>query len=193
MTRGAKQSRRAGCVKALAWGVLVLALLFCFLVCQERQNFGPNVRIIVPNGFRGWIFFIEDRDALPVPLENGEYVIRVPMCGSLRVHDLDFETKWHTNYAQFESGTAISELDPAPDEVATRGGAMQVDTSPEGKPRTMIIQFIGTEAEYLKALGTNTDPVEPSLPKKEEVGPIRRTGGRVGEWVKGRNGERVSR
>ncbi len=69
---------------------------------------GPPVLYILPDNFRGQIKLVVDAEAPEVPLLDGNYVVRVPREGLVKVKSTDFLFQWHEVRARFKSGKALS-------------------------------------------------------------------------------------
>ena len=117
---------------------------------------GKPVHYIVPDGFRGPLYVVEDPSYDDPPFEDGRYVFRFPESGVLFVKSLDMFGKFHTSTAEWSSGAELYwHLDPPPQGVAIRGGAMNIGGGSSSRDPTRdnpsyMNDFVGTEAEFLE-------------------------------------------
>src|SRR5262245_55201624 len=80
--------------------------------------------MIVPNGFTGIVWLIEDSQSKEIPKVQGRYRIVIPANGVLRVKSLHPLRQWHEFSARYEDGTPIpNDYDGklAPQAIAVRG------------------------------------------------------------------------
>jgi hypothetical protein len=134
---------------------LMLGLL-CLAGCSERS--GPPVELILPNGFTGTVWLVQDPAGQEIPLVDGGYRITVPAAGVLRFRSLPPVEQWDTFSARYGDGTPIpwdyaSFAGAQPDAVAVRagmGGVMKLG----GRDVYCYFFFVGTakqQAEMLAA------------------------------------------
>jgi hypothetical protein len=133
------------CITSL--GLLIAAW---FLLTACRQERGPTVRIIVPDGFKGPIKIAETRRGTDINVEKGEYVYRIPTNGVLTVRNAAGFAQPHYEEAYWASGTSlpIYPLDAA-ENVATNAVLYFIGRSQSG-----LRFFLGTHKEmmeYIKA------------------------------------------
>lgn len=138
------------------------ALLLLFAAGCDRN--GEPVEIVVPAGFSGPIWIVEDaQDGKPVPKEAGRYRVEVPRSGVLRVASLQPFAQWHTESARYSDGTALScdngEGLPA-DAVALRSGGGVAASSGGGRNWKYIVCYVGTVAQARKFFDEHVHPPE---------------------------------
>jgi hypothetical protein len=140
--------------------------------CQEEQR-RPS-RYLIPGGFVGWVkIFYKVKDAPPLPIEDGAYLLRIPPSGVLKTSSV-MEYGWATDEYFYYSGDARRPLKVTGwDEGGMiwagyngSSGTAQTGQSsadvPEENKTFYSGFFVGTEAEY-KDYGRWAD---------EEPGPI---------------------
>ncbi len=129
---------------------LVLLLL---LLAGCRGGNEPSVEIVVPKGFTGSVWIMQDPGGQDIPLVNSRYQVVIPGDGVLRVRSLGPFEQWHESSARFDDGSPLPEAYnvPAggPDVVALRGGDSAV-TQRDGKDVRWMSYFVGTLKQYSK-------------------------------------------
>ncbi|MFL5245068.1 MAG: hypothetical protein ACJ8FY_23445 [Gemmataceae bacterium] len=99
-------SQRIGWI-ALVCMILVVGGTFCLTWYANRS--GPDVVIIVPNGFRGPLkLSLDPKNGTEIPMEGSRFIVRIPASGHLVIKNADPFTQWHSETAMFENGESLS-------------------------------------------------------------------------------------
>lgn len=133
------------------------------LVAAGCKPSGPHVEFVIPVGFTGEIWVVEDAtDGTPFTREGGRYVVHVPQNGVRKAASLDVLRQPHTLSARVSNGTVL--LHDAgniiPDDVTTlRGGGY---TPPADGPRgaAFVSDFVGNKERARKFLDAPGRPPE---------------------------------
>lgn len=151
------------------WGRVALVLVAVVLLAMLLYKYlglgiGRSIHYVVPDGFRGTLYIVEDSDYDDPPVEDGKFVFRFPESGVLIIKDLNMFNRWHSSTAEWSSGeTLFWGLDPSSQAVAIRGGSMSGYHGPNGDMRWRNNNYVGTEAEFLAHLDDHGDPLCPPL------------------------------
>jgi hypothetical protein len=79
------------------------------IVFAYRGGEGPPIHFIVPTGYRGPIWVIEDRvNCQPLAISERGYIMRIPGSGVLKVRSLVPFTRWHSLTAAFSDGAPLA-------------------------------------------------------------------------------------
>jgi hypothetical protein len=126
-----------------------LLLSLCF-GCKQS---GLPVRIVVPAGFSGPVWIVEDaRSEKKIPERDGAYRVELPASGVLRVSSLQPFRQWHLQSASYADGSPLpcAGVQAVPDHaVALRGGQNTV-VSRGARSLIYIGYYVGTEAQARK-------------------------------------------
>ena len=110
---------------------------------------GKPIHYVVPDGFRGTIYIVEDPSYDDPPFEEGRWVFRFTDSGVLFVKSLHMFEQWHSSTAEWQSGAELyCYPDPGRLEVAIRGGRRTVGDSTRDHP-SYISDFVGPDVEFL--------------------------------------------
>jgi hypothetical protein len=116
---------------------------------------GPPIDIIVPQGFTGPVWIVENpASGTVIPLIRGRYRVVVPPNGVVRVASLKPFEQWHALTVQYPDGTFIptdTAADPAPDVVALWSG---------GCGEGVLNYYVGTRGAAKSFLETPPPPPE---------------------------------
>ncbi len=167
-----EQSQTTGCSGTLGIivGVILLVLILGGVramiksgIKQAIISSAPTVEIVVPPGFTGPVWIIEDPMAESLTaLEDGRYQVEIPENGVLRVRSAQsFDpTVSRSLTARYEDGTPLPgpyDAVPAGDTIALRplGGTITVGGGPM---RRKFLFYVGTESE---AQASSAKPGQP--------------------------------
>jgi len=136
-----------------------MGLLSCYIGCNQS---GSPVELVVPSGFSGPIWIIEDAEnGNSIPKDEGRYRVVVPPSGKLRVSSLEPFMKWHSISAHFADGLVLAldggTTEPPDDAVALRGGGC-VTSIAGGHRVNYIPHYVGTKQEAKVFLETPRIP-----------------------------------
>ncbi len=136
-------------------------LLLLFLLVAGCSRSGHPVEIIVPTGFTGPIWIVEDaQKGKPIPLVGGRYRVEVPEGGVLTVSSTDLFQQWHSESARFADGTTIPvKSDPPDDAVVLRGGGY-TQLSRDGREFRFLAYYVGTKEAAKPFLEEPSPPPE---------------------------------
>ena len=88
-------------------GVAINLLLWGVCGCGSSDS--VHVKIILPTGYAGEFFVVEDSvHGKVVPYNNGQYVLHLPDEGILFVNDASFMSLWHKTAILYEDGTDVT-------------------------------------------------------------------------------------
>ena len=136
------------------------------LACYNRIRLRPS-RYLIPEGYVGWIRADFDvKDAPPLPIEDGSYLIKFPVSGWLQT-----STEMQYGAAKGEYYYYSGELRHSLKSTGWGGGGMiwgGFTGKRNGTEGSCEFEFIGTEEE-LSEVGWK----EKDLESKPKVGPIR--------------------
>ena len=74
--------------------------------CNSSSN-PPLIELIIPKGFNGTAYLLQDPNGESIPWINGHYRIVIPADGILRVRSTDPLRQWHVLLARFDDGTPL--------------------------------------------------------------------------------------
>lgn len=103
-------------IVAGALGLVLLTAVAVSLGLGTRTAPRPSSRFLIPEGYSGWIRIEFDvKDAPLLPVDRGEYVLRIPPSGILRTSSPE-QYGWandHYYYSSAQSTRPISDSGPA--------------------------------------------------------------------------------
>jgi len=131
-------------------GVLTLALLICvafWLNSSVRHWTRPASRFLIPEGYEGWVRIeFEVHGAPPLPLEDGEYVLKVPADGVLRTSSAE-QYGWAKDHYYYYSAQGVSSL-PDSGPAALIWGKINGEESGVAGKRKYEAFFVGTARQF---------------------------------------------
>jgi hypothetical protein len=126
----------------------LLSLLLPSFLSAGCDRSGPAVEIIVPTGFTGPVWVVEDpQGGIPIPKVGGCYRVEIPESGILKVSSTAPFRRWHSESARYADGTTLARADEAepPDgAVALRDGG-SVLSSRGGREVRFLSYYVGTK------------------------------------------------
>ncbi len=131
-------------------GALTLALLIglvLWLSASARSSARHSSRFLIPEGYTGWIRVeFEVHDAEPLPMEHGEYVLKIPADGVLRTSSTE-QYGWAKDHYYYESAAGIRPLpDSGPAELIW--GKINGEASGTAGKRKYQEFFVGTAQQF---------------------------------------------
>jgi hypothetical protein len=138
------------------------ALILLLLISAGCDQSGAPVEFIVPNGFSGPVWVVEDAQrGRPIPKVGSRYRIEVPENGVVRVSSTQPLRQWHSESARYTDGTPLPVehgADVPELAVALRGG---YGVGLSGSPTASFLAFfVGTKAQGQKFFESPTPPPE---------------------------------
>ncbi len=149
---GGRLGRQIGWIAAM---LMLTSIVLPFGIIALDRDSGHAVVLIIPNGYRGPVRLIIDRDhGNDIPLKDGKYTYHVPKDGTLLIKDASPFRQWHAESAIYASGTPIpNEYDGSlPPDAVLRHSISSGVTWRSGKQEEIIEEFIGTKAELQRHL-----------------------------------------
>src|ERR1019366_906876 len=131
-------------------GALSLALLISLglsLGLGARHNSLRSSRFLIPEGYTGWIRIeFEVQDALPLAMEGGEYVLRIPADGVLRTSSAE-QYGWTQDHYYYYSAQGVRSL-PDSGEAPLIWGKSNGEASGTAGKRKYEEFFVGTAQQF---------------------------------------------
>lgn len=131
-------------------GVLTLALLTglaMWLTGSARNSTRPASRFLVPEGYTGWIRVeFEVQGAPPLPMEGGEYVLKIPSDGVLRTSSAE-RYGWARDHYYYYSAQGTRPL-PDSGSAALIWGKINGEESGTSGKRKYEELFVGTAQQF---------------------------------------------
>lgn len=122
-----------------------LAILFIAAWGCSQQK-GLPVRYVVPDGYKGNVYFTLDRtNGVMVPVTNGEFLVAIPASGRLAVRSFDFILGYHLVSSQYASGQP---LPAGPQKV----DVYVIDLDRHHPTPETAVCLVGTQAEVQEAI-----------------------------------------
>jgi len=131
-------------------GVFTLVLLTglaLWLNVSARNSTRHSSRFLISDGYTGWIRVeFEVQGAAPLPMEDGEYVLKIPADGILRTSSRE-EYGWAKDHYYYESAGGVR---PLPDSGAVRliWGKINGEESGASGKRKYEEFFVGTAQQF---------------------------------------------
>lgn len=148
----------------IAAALMLIAVLLPFGMIAYLNRLGCPIDTVVPSGFRGPIWIVKDAQAGEViPKIEGEYRIKIPKSGVLRVKSTDMFSVWHSETWRYSDGKTLPKRGPTevPDNVvALRESGGFMTATRNGKELTFMAYYIGTRSEAKQFIETPSDPPE---------------------------------
>src|SRR5262245_49964972 len=117
-------------------------------ICPGGAGSGPPVEIVLPDGYTGPVYLIEDeKDGTDIPLVNGRYLVEMPATCRMRVRSLGPFQRWHKQTLRYASGTGIpdAKLVPSSDPAQVMERMSNCGTCNGGPVHIEI--FVGTDKQ----------------------------------------------
>ncbi|HTU92238.1 MAG TPA: hypothetical protein VMF69_19300 [Gemmataceae bacterium] len=153
-------SKYVGCIAAI---LMLIAVLVPFGTIAYYNRTGYPIVIVVPSGFRGPIWIVEDSQAEEIiPKVDGEYRVKVPQSGVLRVKSTDMFAVWHSETSRYSDGKILPHDGPieVPDNVLCLRDGGYVAATRSGQELRFMAYYVGTRLEAKQFLETPSDPPE---------------------------------
>jgi hypothetical protein len=131
-------------------GILSLTLLIglgFWLSLESRHNSTRSARFLIPSGYTGWIRIeFEVSGAPPLPMEGGEYVLRIPANGMLRTSSPE-QYGWARDHFYYDSADGRR---PIPDsgQVSLIWGRINGEAAGASGKRKYEEFFVGTAQQF---------------------------------------------
>lgn len=122
--------------------LLFAAAILIFGGCKPPDD-RPRVEIILPAGFSGHVWIVEDAEGQVITLSNGEYKFTVAANGVLRVKSLAVLRADHNLSSHFDNGDALPPGERSRDEQT----ALRRRFSRGGSDLQAVVFFVGTAKE----------------------------------------------
>ena len=131
-------------------GGLTLALLTglaVWLGVGARNSTRPASRFLIPDGYTGWVRIeFEVQGAPPLPMEGGEYILKIPPDGLLRTSSAE-QYGWAKDHYYYYSAQAVHPL-PDSGSAALIWGKINGEGSGASGKRKYEELFVGTEQQF---------------------------------------------
>jgi hypothetical protein len=134
----------------LTLGTVGLILLFgagVWLGLGAHRDTGRASRFLIADGYTGWVRIeFEVSGAPPLPMEGGEYILRIPANGLLRTSSVE-QYGWARDRYFFDSAQGLR---PIPDsgEDAMIWGKLNAEAVEANGKRKYEEFFVGTEKQF---------------------------------------------
>ena len=131
-------------------GVFTLAFLIglaWWLSASARNSTRPASRFLIPEGYTGWVRIeFEVQGAPSLPLENGEFILKVPTDGVLQTSSPE-QYGWAKDHYYYYSAQGVSSLsDSGP--TALIWGKINGEESGGAGKRKYEAFFVGTAKQF---------------------------------------------
>ncbi|MGC1646715.1 MAG: hypothetical protein WA741_12865 [Candidatus Sulfotelmatobacter sp.] len=131
-------------------GVLTLALLTglaVWLTGSARNSTRPASRFLVPEGYTGWIRVEFEVQGAPfLPMEGGEYVLRIPSDGVLRTSSAE-QYGWARDHYYYYSAQGTRPLPDSGSAARIWGKINGEESGTSGKQKYEEL-FVGTARQF---------------------------------------------
>lgn len=131
-------------------GILSLTLLIglaIWLSLGLRNNSTRTARFLIPQGYTGWIRIeFEVPGAPPLPMEGGEYVLRIPADGMLRTSSPE-EYGWAQDQFYYDSADGLRRI-PDSGEASLIWGRINGEALGASGKRKYEELFVGTGQQF---------------------------------------------
>ena len=145
----------------LVVGIASLILVFAigtWVTLSVHQTVRRSLRVLIPEGYTGWVRVeFEVQGAPMLPLEGGQYVLRIAADGSLKTSSLE-QYGWAKDSYYFDS---IAGVHPIPDAGPDRRiwGRINGEAAGTSGKRKYEEFFVGTEQQFKgQGIGTKDHP-----------------------------------
>ena len=150
---GSGSVRFLGVATCIATGLWWLTLYMSAAISMGAPPMVRHpIRYLIPEGYVGWVTIKHGEDAPSLSLQDGEYICRIPLRGSLDTSN-EIEGGWAKD--EFEYYREDGSLKVLPQTGWDSGGMIWGDTvgadqPPEGSKRTRFTEsfYVGTEDQY---------------------------------------------
>ncbi len=144
----------------IAVGVVTVVLVIGGFAWVQKGAQHParlSSRFVIPEGYTGWVRVEFDvKDAPPLPVENGQYVLKIPATGALRTSSPE-QYGWAKDSYFFYSATESQQIrDSGRDSLIW--GKINGQASGVSGTRTYEEFFVGTNQQFKAQLGANGQP-----------------------------------
>ena len=138
-------------VAAFAFSFTLLIGLGWWLAMGARNSTRRPSRFLVPQGYTGWVRVeFEVPGAPPLPIEAGQYVLRIPADGILRTSSPE-QYGWAKDHYYYDSAQGMRPLaDSGPDEFIW--GRVNGEASGIAGKRKYEEFYVGTEPQFKQQL-----------------------------------------
>ncbi len=131
-------------------GVLTIALLTGFawwLRISVQNSTHRSSRFLIPQGYKGWVRVeFEVQGAPPLPMESGQYVLKIPSNGVLRTSSAE-QYGWANDHYYYYSAQGVRALpDSGPAELIW--GKINGEESATSGKRKYEEFFVGTTQQF---------------------------------------------
>jgi hypothetical protein len=131
-------------------GVLTLALLTgvaLWLSISARNSTRHSSRFLISEGYTGWIRVeFEAQGASPLPMQDGEFVLKIPADGVLRTSSKE-QYGWAKDHYYYESATGVRPL-PDSGQGGLIWGKINGEESGSSGKRKYEEFFVGTAQQF---------------------------------------------
>jgi hypothetical protein len=157
------RSKALGMFLGLVFLVLAIMVINGFLksgIKQAVRSSAPPVEFIVPTGYKGPVWVIEDRGAgSPLAIQDGRYQLKIPPSGVLRLASVQPCEVHSSRTARYEDGTPLgvgAGSGSGASGITFYSGGKMVRVG-GGPTRTLFFYFVGAEKEA-QAFFAKPDP-----------------------------------
>jgi hypothetical protein len=130
--------------------VLTIAMLtgLAFrLVTSTRNSTHRASRFLIPEGYTGWIRVeFEVPDAPPLPMQNGQYILKIPADGILRTSSPE-QYGWAQDHYYYDSAQGVRAL-PESGQAELVWGRINGEASAASGKRKYEEFFVGTAQQF---------------------------------------------
>jgi hypothetical protein len=141
-------------------GILVLTPLIAlsiWLGLSARHESLRSSRFLIPDGYTGWVRVeFEVQGAPPLPIDHGEYTIRIPADGVLRTSSAE-QYGWAHDRYYYYSGQSMPSL-PDSGASAMIWGKLNGETAGASGKRKYEEFFVGTAEQFKNQSKANKYP-----------------------------------
>jgi hypothetical protein len=131
-------------------GVLTLAILFglaAWIASTARSSTHRSSRFLIPEGYTGWIRIeFEVQGAPPLPIENDQYVLKIPANGMLRTSSPE-QYGWANDHYYYYSAETVRAI-PDSGQSAMIWGKINGEASGSSGKRKYEEFFVGTNQQF---------------------------------------------
>jgi hypothetical protein len=134
-------------IAAATVALALLAGLAVWLSTSARNSMHRASRFLIPEGYTGWIRVeFEVPNASPLPMENGQYILKIPPDGLLRTSSLE-QYGWAPDHYYYDAAQGVRQLpESGPAELVW--GRINGEKSAATGKRKYEEFFVGTAQQF---------------------------------------------
>jgi len=157
-------ARRSSQIVVVGCTVVLFAGLVVWLTVGARNSTRRSSSFLIPEGYVGWVRVeFESSGAAPVPVEDGEYIFRIPPSGLLKTSSAE-QYGWAKDHYYYESKGGVRMLSDTGQNENLIWGKINCEESGSQGNRAYEEFFVGTEEQFKEQM-KGTRNVGSSVPE----------------------------